>query len=155
MNTSDDARNDPEDRDRYADAPVGTDPPTDKTVVMASDRGEVSWTPVTEKHAHEKFAGQTDDTVRAGGYIFGPTELVAEVRSVLSDQGPELVHISHHYPFEFSAGRDELADVVAALYSTGRGRGVLNDAGWHVLNYYRPDMDDYMYPAGNDPSVVY
>lgn len=154
MNATDDARNDHTD-DRSPDPFLDGDPPVHKTVVMATDRGEVSWTPITEPHAHARFADQSKDTVLAGGYLFGPQEMIAEVRSVLSDDGPETVRISHHYPFEFSSNRDELVDVVAAMYSTGQGREVLNDAGWDVLNYFRPDMDEYMYPAGDDPNVVY
>lgn len=106
-------------------------------IVMATDRGEVSWTPVTE-HLDPRKHDLSD--LICDGHLFGPEELTDEVRFMLSEFGPDTTDITYWCTYTFTEGRDTLADIVAALVSTGRGRGLLNDAGWGVLTAAIPEL---------------
>lgn len=117
------------------------------TIVVATDNGVVSWT-YARSHTGE---GHDNSQLILGGWLFGKTRLVNEVRDILSDKSIESVPVNWSR-YVFSESRDTKADLVAAMYSIGNGRATLNDNGWDVLNEAMPELTD---PENNDPDVIY
>jgi hypothetical protein len=71
-------------------------------------------------------AGQTSLT--------GDPDLLEAVRVTLAAAGPRSVRvIEPNIDYTFSAGRDQPADVAAAMLTAAGGRGELNDAGWDSI----------------------
>lgn len=71
----------------------------------------------------------------AGGLLGGEPALVAIVREVLSGTLPKTVRVAEpNLDYVFSAARDTLADVAAAMLVAGNGRGRLSDSGWEALD---------------------
>lgn len=118
---------------------------------MATDDGEVFWTPVTEKHVLDSTKHDTSDLL-CEGYLFGPAELTSRVRTVLGEFGPTKVHVNYWAEYTFTENRDTLADLVAAMVSIGNGRGLLNTPGWDVLEEAMPELTD---EENNQDDVIY
>lgn len=125
--------------------------PPATTIVMATDDGEILWTPVTEKHVLDSSKHDTSDLI-CDGHLFGPAKLTARVRDILSEFGPTSVHVNYWAQYTFTDGRDTLPDVVAAMVSCGNGRGLLNEVGWEVLENAMPELTD---PENNRDDVIY
>lgn len=125
--------------------------PRATTIVMATDDGEVFWTPVTEKHVLDPSKHDVSDLI-CDGHLFGPPELTSRVRTILGEFGPTKVHVNYWAEYTFTDGRDTLPDLVAAMVSVGNGRGLLNEPGWDVLEEAMPELTD---PENNRDDVIY
>lgn len=125
----------------------------DSPIIVATDSGEASWTPVTEHLDPRKH--DTSDII-AGGYILGATDLVRRVWDTLDVTGPETVSLTYWCDHTFTEGRDTLVDVIAALVDTGGGRGSLSDNGWDYLYEHVPGLrsDDEDDPDENDDGLI-
>jgi len=117
------------------------------TFTFKGDHGVVAFTEL------ERPDGQSD--VVAGGILGGDEHMVAHVRNILSGLGPESVCvIEPNVYYAYTAGRDTLADVAAAMVAVGGGRGQLSDRGVDVL--LAALGDDLAPPAGfDDRSIIY
>jgi hypothetical protein len=71
----------------------------------------------------------------AGGLLGGDPSLVAIVRQILTGNLPRSVRVADpNIDYHFTARRDTVADVAAAMLVAGNGRGRLSDAGWDALD---------------------
>lgn len=96
------------------------------TFTFRGDGGVVAFTEL------ERPDGRDD--VVAGGILGGDEQLVAHVRGILSDLGPDSVCvIEPNVYYVFTECRDTVADVAAAMVAAGGGRGQLSDRGRDVL----------------------
>lgn len=96
-------------------------------LTFTTDSGAVAYTRLERPQPGEP------ETV-AGGLLGGHPDLVAAVRQILTGPEPDRVRvIEPDVDYQFSPGRDSLADVAAALLATGAGRGRLSDNGWEAL----------------------
>lgn len=85
----------------------------------------------------------------AGGLLMGDEGYTTEIRDVLSDPLTTEVTVVHPgVRYTFSEGRDTPADVAAAMIYVGRGRTILSEMGWEVLNAALSVEDE-----GDDPEV--
>lgn len=100
---------------------------TPAVITFITDSGTVAYTALERPQPDEP-------AVVAGGLLGGHPELIAAVRQVLAGPGPERVRvIEPDVDYPFSAGRDTLADIAAAMLAVGNGRGRLSDTGWDAL----------------------
>jgi hypothetical protein len=68
------------------------------------------------------------------GTLIGDPDLLEAVRATLAAAGPRSVRvIEPNIDYTFSAGRDQPADIAAAMLTAAGGRGELNDAGWDAI----------------------
>lgn len=109
---------------------------------------DVSWTPI--RPGYTPRGGDNKDII-CSGWLLGDKDLRQQVKDILANDAIESVDI-YWTRYVFSKERNTPADVVAALYSTGRGRGVLNDEGWDILNEALPQLVD---PENNRDDVIY
>jgi len=80
--------------------------------------------------------------VVAGGLLGGDPALVAAVQHVLAGGEAEEVCVAQpNLHYRFTAARDTLADVAAAMLVASNGRGQLCDLGWDVLAQVMDDDD--------------
>lgn len=115
-----------------------------KTIAFATDAGEIFW--VDDR---EEVEGQQKI---AGGYLLGTPDLVNRAKQYLSqDDSARILWLDRPY----SANRDTLADLVAAMVSTGNGRGVLNKAGWAILEAEMPELKDGHEDDEQESDVIY
>lgn len=71
----------------------------------------------------------------ANGLLGGEPSLVAIVREILAGNLPKSVRVAEpDLDYVFTANRDTIADVAAAMLVAGNGRGRLSDAGWDALD---------------------
>ncbi|MGD9622257.1 MAG: hypothetical protein AB7G47_19710 [Mycolicibacterium sp.] len=97
------------------------------TFTYRGDDGVVAFTEL------ERPAGASGDVV-AGGILGGDTEMIQRVRAVLAGTADHVVVVEPNVAYRFSAGRDTLADVAAAMMAAGNGRGELSERGWQILD---------------------
>ncbi len=70
-----------------------------------------------------------------GGLLGGEPTLVTIVQGILAGNLPTRVRVAGtDIYYEFSATRDTLADVAAAMLAAGNGKGRLSDTGWDALD---------------------
>lgn len=70
-----------------------------------------------------------------GGLLGGEPTLVTIIQGILAGNLPKRVRVAEpDLDYEFSPGRDTLADVAAAMLAAGNGKGRLSDAGWEALD---------------------
>ncbi|WP_241474180.1 hypothetical protein [Mycolicibacterium neoaurum] len=94
------------------------------TITFRTERGAVVYS------APESVSGGV-----ANGLLGGEPSLVAIVREVLAGNVPKAVRVADpNLHYVFSAGRDTLADVAAAMLVAGNGRGRLSESGWDALD---------------------
>ncbi|MCB1287779.1 MAG: hypothetical protein KDB47_08810 [Mycobacterium sp.] len=115
------------------------------TITFRTDRGVIAYSAMERP--------QPDDPGRvANGLLGGDPSLVAIVREILAGSMPKSVRVAEpNVDYVFTANRDTLADVAAAMLVAGNGRGRLSDAGWDALDAamtYEPG------PGTNSP-VIY
>lgn len=121
----------------------------EEPVIMVTDDGAISWTPLREGNEDHT---ENEASIVNGGWLLGPTNRVNDVKYVLNiDFGPEYVPVVWS-TYMFSPNRDQVADVVAAMYDAAHGRGILNDKGWEILHEAMPELND---PENYKPGVVY
>lgn len=94
------------------------------TMVVATDRGSVTWTPRTEPQRR----GHDYTDLVCDGFLFGPSALTDRVRAVLADPDTESVEVLHGQWYEFTEGRDTLGDLAAAMIAAGGPRGYPSDS---------------------------
>ena len=97
---------------------------TTNTITFKTDRGVITYTSRTRN-------GSGIGT----GLLGGDSSLVAIVRQVLTGNIPKSVRVAEpNLEYRFSAARDTVADVAAAMLVAGDGRGCLSDSGWEALD---------------------
>lgn len=107
-----------------------------------ADGRAVAWSALDTSHV-------LDGSDIAGGLLMGDETYAAEIRDVLSDPLTTEVTVAHPgVRYVFSEGRDTPADVAAAMIYVGRGRAILSESGWEVLNAAMSVEDE-----GDDPEV--
>lgn len=98
------------------------------TITFTTGRGTVSYSAL-QPPSNQSLRGI------AGGLLGGDPSLVAIVRQILTGNLPRSVRVAEpDINYHFSAGRDTVADVAAAMLVAGNGRGRLSDAGWDALD---------------------
>lgn len=98
------------------------------TITFRTDRGVIVYSAM-ERPGTDEPGGV------AGGLLGGEPALVAIVREILAGSLPKTVRVAEpNLDYVFSAGRDTLADVAAAMLVAGNGRGRLSDSGWDALD---------------------
>lgn len=95
----------------------------------------------------------TDDTDKSidRSNLRGDSELVSEINNILDDPFTTSVPVAWS-TYYFSINRTDLSDMVAAMYSIGYGRGMLNEEGWEILHKAMPELTD---PENNRDDVIY
>lgn len=79
----------------------------------------------------------------AGGLLGGEPTLVTIVQGILAGNLPKRVRIAEpNLDYEFSATRDTLADIAAAMLAAGNGKGRLSDSGWEALDAAMDNSSD-------------
>ncbi|OHU98200.1 hypothetical protein [Mycobacterium talmoniae] len=97
------------------------------TLIFTRDGASVAYTRLEQPLADEPG-------VVGGGLLAGDPALVTVVRRILTGVTPERVCVAEpNVYYQFTAARDTLADVAAAMLAAGSGRGQLSDLGWDVL----------------------
>lgn len=95
---------------------------TTNTITFKTDRGVITYTSRTRNGS-------------GTGLLGGDPSLVAIVRQVLTGNIPKSVRVAEpDLEYQFSAARDTVADVAAAMLVAGDGRGRLSDSGWEALD---------------------
>lgn len=98
------------------------------TITFRTDRGAISYSAMERPELNEPRGV-------ANGLLGGEPSLVAIVREILAGNMPKSVRVAEpDLDYVFTAGRDTLADVAAAMLVAGNGRGRLSDAGWDALD---------------------
>lgn len=98
------------------------------TITFSTDRGVITY-------SSRSRASTSATAGLAGGLFGGDPSLVAIVRQVLTGNVPKTVRIAEpNLDYRFSAARDTVADVAAAMLVAGDGRGCLSDSGWEALD---------------------
>lgn len=100
------------------------------TFTVRTPRGVVSWSEL------DALAKDTLPVDVAGGILAGDAELIADIRAVLSPTN-HIDSITVLHPeviYTMSEERDKPSDVAAAMIYVGRGRALLDTAGWEVLD---------------------
>lgn len=93
------------------------------TITFTTDRGTVA------------FRGIAVEPAGATLRLLGDPSLVAIVREVLAGNLPKRVRVADpDIDYVFTANRDTLADIAAAMLVAGNGRGRLSDSGWDALD---------------------
>lgn len=98
------------------------------TITFHTDRGVITYS------ARLKPGAQHMADI-ADGLLGGDPSLIAIVRQVLTGNLPKTVRVAEpNLHYRFSAERNTLADVAAAMLVAGDGRGRLSDSGWEALD---------------------
>lgn len=99
-----------------------------KTIAFRTERGVIAYSAVERP--------QYDGPGRvANGLLGGEPALVAIVRQILAGSLPKSVRVAEpNLDYVFTASRDTLADVAAAMLVAGNGRGRLSDSGWDAID---------------------
>lgn len=122
----------------------------EEPVIIVTDDGAISWTPLRERN--DEQYDEDDASIVNGGWLLGPRHLVDEVQYILNPEyGPEYVPVVWS-TYEFSPQRDQVEDVVAAMYDAANGRGIMNDKGWEIIHSAMPELTA---PENNQPGVIY
>lgn len=111
-------------------------------ISYVSGHGTLTWIRRTEA------AAVNDPDLLADGYLFGPTDLTATYRELLTGTAPHQVaevRYGHWYQFSGHPGRT-LPDVLAAMLLTGPGH--LDAAGWDVLAGHLDTLPAPTIPGG-------
>lgn len=108
-------------------------------VVMTTDKGTISWQEVTRG---TKIIDDEASNIAAGGWLFGPKDMTRQIKDILhpgSDiTGVDIIGMTYH----FTDTRDTPADVVAAMYAVGIGKGLLSPQGWDIMYKVIPELLD-------------
>ncbi len=107
------------------------------SITFSTQRGTVTYTTKTAPPP-------TQPGGIAGGLLGGEPTLVTIVQGILSGNLPKRVRVAEpNLDYEFSATRDTLADIAAAMLAAGNGKGRLSDTGWEALDAaMEGDSDD-------------
>lgn len=98
------------------------------TITFTTSRGVVAYSAL-----ERPLAGEPGGI--AGGLLGGEPALVVIVGEILAGNLPHRVRVAEpNLDYVFSANRDTVADVAAAMLVAGNGRGRLSDAGWDALD---------------------
>ena len=99
------------------------------TITFSTPRGTVTYT--------TKAASTLNETgAIASGLLGGEPTLVMIVQGILTGNLPTRVRVAEpDIDYEFTPGRDTLADVAAAMLAAGNGKGRLSDTGWQALDF--------------------
>jgi hypothetical protein len=98
------------------------------TITFTTGRGAISFS------ARQPSSTQPSRGI-AGGLLGGDPSLVAIVRQILTGNLPKSVRVAEPgIDYYFTATRDTIADVAAAMLVAGNGRGRLSDSGWDALD---------------------
>jgi hypothetical protein len=115
------------------------------TITFRTDRGVIAYSALERPQPNEPGG--------VAGLLGGEPSLVAIVREILAGSLPKSVRVAEpNLDYVFTAARNTLADVAAAMLVAGNGRGRLSDAGWDAL-----DAATASEPAGpdTDSSIIY